>query len=196
MRINITARDFGGTEFSPSPTGCIWAHRKPRRGLAGIQPAGAVGRVHRHPPHPARRRHAGRAAGAGRNRLRQRGPEFYRLGQRRVDAGRRQRQWLHRLHPARPVRRPRHPPHRGRGRRADPSVYEQFIARVMASANAAAEAAKRAPPARRTPGRAPARPLLLPSRPPPAPPWLPAMPSRPKPLLTVPPPMPPRRALC
>ena len=33
------------------------------------------------------------------------------------------------------------------------------------------------PPARQTPGRAPARPLLLPSRPPPAPPWLPAMPS-------------------
>ena len=52
------------------------------------------------------------------------------------------------------------------------------------------------PPARQTPNRAPARPQFPPSRPPPAPPWPQAMPSRPKPLPTVPPPMPPRRALC
>ena len=129
---------------SPSPTGCIWAHRKPRVWTSWNSAAGAVERVCRHPPHPARGRHAGRAAGAGRSRLRRRGPELYRLGQRRVDAGRCQRQWLHRLHPARPVRRPRHPPHRGGGEELTPSIYEQFIARVVDSANAAAEAAKRA----------------------------------------------------
>ena len=87
-------------------------------------------------------------------------------------------------------------PTEGAGEELTPSVYEQFIARVMASANAAAEAAKRAASGEANARQAPARPLLLPSRPPPAPPWLPAMPSRPKPLLTVPPPMPPRRALC
>ena len=68
MQINITARDFGGTEFLAQP------HR--------LHLGGAVEGVCRHPPHPAHGRHAGRAAGAGRNRLRQRGPEFYRLGQR------------------------------------------------------------------------------------------------------------------
>lgn len=87
-------------------------------------------------------------------------------------------------------------PTEGGGEELTPSVYEQFIARVVDSANAAAEAAKRAPPARQTPNRAPARPQFPPSRPPPAPPWPQAMPSRPKPLPTVPPPMPPRRALC
>ena len=104
----------------PAPPAAFGRTESRGCGPAGIQPAGAVEGVCRHPPHPAHGRHAGRAAGAGRNRLRQRGPEFYRLGQRRVDAGRCQRQWLHRLHPARPVRCPRHPPHRGRGRRADP----------------------------------------------------------------------------
>lgn len=87
-------------------------------------------------------------------------------------------------------------PTEGGGEELTPSVYEQFIARVVDSANAAAEAANVPPPAKQTPNRAPARPLLLPSRPPPAPPWPQAMPSRPKPLPTVPPPMPPRRALC
>ena len=83
MQINITARDFGGTEFLAQP------HRL----HLGAQKAEGVDRLEfslpeqwkgvcRHPPHPAHGRHAGRAAGAGRNRLRQRGPEFYRLGQR------------------------------------------------------------------------------------------------------------------
>ena len=143
MQINITARDFGGTEFLAQPHRLHLAHRS--RGCGQLEFSlpeqwnGCVVTLT-----SARGRHAGRAAGAGRSRLRRRGPKLYRLGQRRVDAGRCQRQWLHRLHPSRPVRRPRHPPHRGGGEELTPSIYEQFIARVVDSANAAAEAAKRA----------------------------------------------------
>lgn len=83
MQINITARDFGGTEFLAQP------HRL----HLGAQKAEGVDRLEFSLPEQWKGcvvtlhirhhgRHAGRAAGAGRNRLRQRGPELYRLGQR------------------------------------------------------------------------------------------------------------------
>ena len=90
--------------FSPSPTGCIWAHRRPKAWTGWNLPcpeqwAGCVVTLHiRHADgtlaEPLELDEAGRV---------RRGPQLHRLGQRRVDAGRRQRRGLHRLHPARPV---------------------------------------------------------------------------------------------
>lgn len=83
MQINITARDFGGTEFLAQP------HRL----HLGAQKAEGVDRLEFSLPEQWKGcvvtlhiRHAdgtlAEPAGAGRNRLRQRGPEFYWLGQR------------------------------------------------------------------------------------------------------------------
>ena len=111
MQINITARDFGGTEFLAQP------HRL----HLGAQKAEGVDQLEFSLPEQwngcvvtLHIRHADGTL-AEPLALDETGcVSVGRLGQRRVDAGRCQRQWLHRLHPARPVRRPRHPPHRGR----------------------------------------------------------------------------------
>ena len=188
MQINITARDFGGTEFLAQPHRLHLGAQK-AEGVDWLefalprQWAGCIVTLHiRHADgtlaEPLELDEAGRVR-VGRSFTGWASGEWMLAAANGEGYTAYTRPGQYDVHGILPTE--------GGGEELTPSIYEQFIARVVDSANA---------PARQTPNRAPARPLLLPSRPPPAPPWPQAMPSRPKPLPTVPPPMPPRRALC
>lgn len=146
MQIQVIPRDCGGTEFIAQPHR-LHLGRTERRGHRhpGVPAAGGVGRVRRDAAHQALRRHAGGAHPAGHRRRGDSGPQLYRLGGGRVDAGGDGRQRLRRLHPPGPLRRARHPGRWMAPKKApSPSVYEQFVAQVAANANAAAQSAQSA----------------------------------------------------
>ena len=127
MQINITARDFGGTEFLAQPHRLHLGAQK-AEGVDWLefalprQWAGCIVTLHI--------RHADGTLAepleldeAGRVRVGRSFTGYTRPGQ-------------YDVHDILPTE--------GGGEELTPSVYEQFIARVVASANAAAEAAKRA----------------------------------------------------
>lgn len=145
MQINITARDFGGTEFLAQPHRLHLGAQK-AEGVDRLefslpeQWKGCVVTLHiRHTDgtlaEPLALDETG-CVSVGRSFT------GWASGEWMLAAA--QRQWLHRLHPARQYDVHGILPTEGAGEELTPSVYEQFIARVMASANAAAEAAKRA----------------------------------------------------
>ena len=106
MQINITARDFGGTEFLAQPHRLHLGAQK-AEGVDQLEFSlpeqwnGCVVTLHiRHADGTLAEPLALDEAGC--------------VGVGRSFTGWASGQWLHRLHPSRPVRRPRHPPHRGR----------------------------------------------------------------------------------
>ena len=196
MQINITARDFGGTEFLAQPHRLHLGAQK-AEGVDWLefalprQWAGCIVTLHiRHADgtlaEPLELDEAGRVR-VGRSFTGWASGEWMLAAANGEGYTAYTRPGQYDVHDILPTE--------GGGEELTPSVYEQFIARVVASANAAAEAAKRAASGEENAKQSASGRQPRPSRPPPAPRWPQATPSRQRPQPSEPPPTRPAREL-